>query len=159
METFSVLLAIFAGNSPVTGEFHAQRPVTRSFDVFFDPRMNKQLSKQSYGWWFEMPSRSLWRHCNDFFQRTDNAYFFVSFAYSMDKLLNKLLNCRWLKTPWRSSAAIVMGRGLISYTLYGGPFFKEHNSERQLVLLVWQRGESFNCLYRFFWISIDMILS
>ena len=35
METFSTLLAICAGNSPVTGEFPAQRPVTRSFDVFF----------------------------------------------------------------------------------------------------------------------------
>ena len=34
METFSALLAICAGNSPVTGEFPAQRPVTRSFDVF-----------------------------------------------------------------------------------------------------------------------------
>ena len=36
METFSALLAIFAGNSPVPGEFHTQRPVTRSFDVYFD---------------------------------------------------------------------------------------------------------------------------
>ena len=35
METFSALLAICAGNSPVTGEFPAQRPVTRSFDVLF----------------------------------------------------------------------------------------------------------------------------
>ena len=47
METFSALLAICAGNSPVTGEFHAQRPVTRSFDVFFDLRLHKRLSKQS----------------------------------------------------------------------------------------------------------------
>ena len=45
METFSALLALCAGNSPVTGEFPAQRPVTRSFDVFFDPRLNKQLNK------------------------------------------------------------------------------------------------------------------
>ena len=36
METFSALLAICAGNSPVTDEFPAQRAVTRSFDVFFD---------------------------------------------------------------------------------------------------------------------------
>ena len=43
METFSALLALCAGNSPVTGEFPAQRPVTRSFDVFFDLRLNKQL--------------------------------------------------------------------------------------------------------------------
>ena len=64
METFSALLTLCAGNSPVTGEFPAQRPVTRSFDVFFDLRMIKRLSKHSWGWWFEAPSRSLWRHCN-----------------------------------------------------------------------------------------------
>ena len=46
------------------GEFPAQRPVTRSFDVFFDLRPNKRLSKQSWGWWFETPSRSLWCHRN-----------------------------------------------------------------------------------------------
>ena len=39
METFSALLAICAGNSPVPGEFPLQRPVTRSFDVFFDLRL------------------------------------------------------------------------------------------------------------------------
>ena len=65
METFSALLALCAGNSPVTGEFPSQRPVTQSFDVFFDLRLNKRLSKQSWGWWFETPSRSLWRHCNE----------------------------------------------------------------------------------------------
>ena len=64
METFSALLAICAGNSPVPGEFPSQRPVTRSFDIFFDLRLNKRLSKQSWGWWFETLSRSLWRHRN-----------------------------------------------------------------------------------------------
>ena len=49
METFSALLTIYALNSPVPGEFPAQRPVTRSFDVFFDLRPNKQLCKQSWG--------------------------------------------------------------------------------------------------------------
>ena len=47
------------------GEFPAQRPVTRSFDVFFDLRPNKRLSKQPWGWWFETPAWSLWRHCNE----------------------------------------------------------------------------------------------
>ena len=51
--------------TPVTGEFPSQRPVTRSFDVFFDLRLNKLLSKQLWGWWFETPSRPLWRHCNE----------------------------------------------------------------------------------------------
>ena len=49
METFSVLLVICAENSPVTGEFPAQRPVTRSFEVFFDLGLIKRLSKQSRG--------------------------------------------------------------------------------------------------------------
>ena len=62
METFSALLAICAGNSPVPGEFPAQRPVTRSFHFFFDLRPNNRLSKQSWGWWFEMLSHPLWRH-------------------------------------------------------------------------------------------------
>ena len=57
METFSALL--------VTGEFPSQRPVTWSFDVFFDPCLNKWLSKQLWGWWFEMSSCPLWHHCND----------------------------------------------------------------------------------------------
>ena len=47
METFSALLAICVGNSPVPGEFPAQRPVTRSFDVFFYLRLNKRLSKNA----------------------------------------------------------------------------------------------------------------
>ena len=59
------LLAICVGNSPVPGEFPAQRPVTRSFDIFFDLRLNKRPSKQSWGWWFETLSRPLWRHRND----------------------------------------------------------------------------------------------
>ena len=52
----------------VFGEFTshpAQRPVMRSFNVFFDLCLNKQLRKQSWGWWSEMPSQSLWCHCND----------------------------------------------------------------------------------------------
>ena len=47
METFSALLAICAGNSLVSGEFPAQRPVTRGFDVFFDLRLNERLGQQS----------------------------------------------------------------------------------------------------------------
>ena len=64
MKTFSALLAICAGNSPDPGEFPTQRPVTRSFDVYFDLRPNKRLSKHSWGWWFETLSCSLWRHRN-----------------------------------------------------------------------------------------------
>ena len=52
---------LLCGDPPVTGEFLAQRAVTRSFGVFFD----LFLHKQSRGWWFETPTHSLWRHCND----------------------------------------------------------------------------------------------
>ena len=61
---FFCITGICAGNSTVPGEFPAQKPVTRSFDVFFDLRLNKRLSKQSWGWWSETPPRSLWRQCN-----------------------------------------------------------------------------------------------
>ena len=65
------------------GEFPTQRPVTRSFDVFFDLRPNKRLSKQSWGWLFETLSRSLWRHCNVFgCTCTVVLYEFMSFSSS-----------------------------------------------------------------------------
>ena len=66
MEAFSTPLAICAGNSPVPGDFPAQRPVARNFDVSFDLRRDKQLSKQWWGWWFETLSIPSWRHSNDY---------------------------------------------------------------------------------------------
>ena len=54
-------------NGPLCGEFPTQRPVTRSFDVFFDLCVNKRLNKQSWGWWFETLSRPFWRHRNDIY--------------------------------------------------------------------------------------------
>ena len=45
-------------NSPFKGQW-------RGALMFFDLRLNKQFSKQSRGWWFQMLSRPLWRHCND----------------------------------------------------------------------------------------------
>ena len=59
------LLDLCAEISPITGEFPAERPVTRSCGVFFDLRLNKWLSKQSWGCWFVTPLGSLWRHCNE----------------------------------------------------------------------------------------------
>ena len=50
----------------VTGEFPAQRPVARSFDVSFDLCPNKRLSKQSWDWWIETQSCPLWRYCNNY---------------------------------------------------------------------------------------------
>ena len=62
---------IFRVTGPLCGEFTGpsefptQRPVTRSFNIFFDLRLNKRLSEQPWGWWFETPSWSLWRQCNN----------------------------------------------------------------------------------------------
>ena len=64
METFSAVLALCAGNSQVTGKFPTQRPVTQSFDIFFDLCLNKQFSKQSWDWWFETPSYSGVLNCS-----------------------------------------------------------------------------------------------
>ena len=60
IETFYASLAFCAGDSTV------QTPVTRSFDVLFDLPLDQQLSKQWRRQWFETPSRSLWRHCNEY---------------------------------------------------------------------------------------------
>ena len=78
METFSALLASCAGNSSDPGEFPAQRPVTRSFDVFFDLRMNNRLSKQSWSWWFKTPSHPLWRHGNVLSVKSEYKHDFLS---------------------------------------------------------------------------------
>ena len=65
IETFSALLVLCEGNSPVTGEFPSQRPATRSLDVFFDLHFNKRLCKQSRRRLFETQSRSSWCRYND----------------------------------------------------------------------------------------------
>ena len=57
---------IFRVTGPLCGEFNGHRwiSLTWSFEVSFDLRLNKRLDKQSWGWWFETPSGSLWRYCN-----------------------------------------------------------------------------------------------
>ena len=69
METFSALLPLCEGNPAVIGGFPSQRPMTRSFDVFFGLRLNKRLSKQSRIRWYGTPSRLLWRHCNGYLNK------------------------------------------------------------------------------------------
>ena len=74
METLPTLRAFWTGNSLVTGEFPAQRLVTRRFDAFFDLHLIKRLSKQSWGWRFETPSRPLWRPSDEIFLNVAIAY-------------------------------------------------------------------------------------
>ena len=61
--TFYLLLALCEENPPVSSWFPSQRPVTQSFDVY-SLCLKKRLSKRTRHQWFEMPSHSLWHHCN-----------------------------------------------------------------------------------------------
>ena len=61
---FRIISPSYEENQPITGEFPSQMSVTRSFDICFDVRLNKRLSKPSICWWSETPWQSSWRHCN-----------------------------------------------------------------------------------------------
>ena len=132
METFSASLAICEGNSPVTGAFPAQRPMTRSFDVFFDLCLNKRLGNQSWGWW-------LWRHCNDHFDRQcsapnpvmcsqtlqwrHNESDGVSNHRCLDGLLNRLFRRRSKKTSKLRVTGLCEGNSPVTgeFRAYKGP--------------------------------------
>ena len=92
METFSALLALYAGNSPVTGEFPSQRLVTRGFEAFSDLRLNKRLSKQSRRRWFETPSRPFWRHCNEM------SLHLATTTTKLQVFSEKVLGCSWFRS-------------------------------------------------------------
>ena len=70
---------IFRDTGHLCGEFTGHRwfPRTKASHAelwYFSRRLNKRLSKQSCGWWFETPSRPFWRHCNVKFKHTYAAY-------------------------------------------------------------------------------------
>ena len=119
MESFSALLVLCAGNSPVTGEFPSQRPVTQSFDVFFDLRLNKRLSKQLWGWWFETPSGSLWRHCNGPFNPPSTRVFSQQWRVGMISrtFSNSNLNFGHFHNCTLNTRRISMGRLLWLHSL------------------------------------------
>ena len=112
------------GNSPVPGEFPAQRPVTRSFDVFFDLRLNKRLSKEHRRRWFETPSRSLWGHCNGLFDRNWGKHADSEVALKM--LTKHTLRARFMGPTWGSSRAdrTQVGPLLAPWTLLSG-YYKQ----------------------------------
>ena len=64
METIFAQLALCEGKPPVTGVFPSQKVNKASFDIFFDVRLNKRITKQWSRRWFETPGCSLWRHYN-----------------------------------------------------------------------------------------------
>ena len=94
------------------GEFPAQRPVPRSFDVFFDLSLNKRLSKQSWGWWSETPPRSLWRQCHETapvtvwvaFIKAVSINISIYVAYNAFVALQCIAITPWKKQAWTTAA-------------------------------------------------------
>ena len=80
---------IFHVTGHLCGEFTCHRWIshTKASDAelwfFFDLRPNKRFSKQSWGWWFDMPSPPLWHHCN--------------VVISSNKSYDKYLSCWWFE--------------------------------------------------------------
>ena len=103
--TFSALLTLYEGNPLVADEFPSKRPVTLSFDVFFDLRLDKRLSKQSRHRWFETPSRLLLHHCN--VKKCAHGSRFVVLCYGISFMVTSLTlgqSCDFpvsVKQPWR----------------------------------------------------------
>ena len=138
------------GNSPVPGEFPAQRPVTRSFDVFFDLRLNKRLSKQSWGWWFETPSRPLWRYCNVRFicknylqeYRITGALPFMKYPLLKENrctIIQISLDC----APWAKRQHWLMQWLGVSEMSPGAPLVITRKMQRRLIF----------CLHKAVWMS------
>ena len=113
------------------GEFPAQRPVTRGFDVFFDLLPDKRLSKQWWGWWFETPSHSLWRHRNMHkrFYATQRTIKFLMF------LISTRLRFKWAntksqiprRTQWRIDVFVNLVIISVIYNFVSYPSPKHHD--------------------------------
>ena len=152
METFSALLAICAGNSPVPGEFPAQRPVTRSFDIFYDLRPNNRLSKQWWGWWFETPTCPLWRHRNVVACHLEMSFpkcpmmlrwhFTMPFSSSLN-WFKYLIN---LKSIWKYLGCVRLGGYCTSATIAEQPLTPTYMSLRLMFSLTFysEKDEKFD---------------
>ena len=97
-------------------------PVTRSFDVFFDLRLNKRFSKPSWGWWFETLSRPLWRH--------RNGYMGHSFIWNngMRLLIHAIISTMVWINPFevRTSKSTYIPHKTINVIIYPRPFSNKH---------------------------------
>ena len=126
METFSALLALCAGNSPVKGEFPSQRPVTRSFSVYFDLHLNKRLSKQPRRRWLETPSISLWRQCN----MSIKLFLFINSYRWLPRTCTQTPTCMHLMFPIKQGFPAIYGlsRGYTSLNDIGMVIGYQYNS-------------------------------
>ena len=108
---------IFRVTGLLCREFTGHRWIPRTkasdaeFDLFFDICLNKQLSKQSWDWWFETPSCSLWRQCNVF---TGYGYRYVYWTFREGKphqlVLSKFLviSNGLYRMKWRKSSTMAL---------------------------------------------------
>ena len=94
IETFSVLLAICAANSPVTGKFPALKPVAWSFDFFICAWINGWVNNREAGDLRRTPSRPLWRHCNGaVIYPTDSQLVGTLFTHDISATIRYILVC------------------------------------------------------------------
>ena len=99
-----------AVNSPHKGQWRG------ALMFFFDLHLNKRLSKQSWGWWFETLSGPLWRHCNVAPGRCScNIAFAVSNVHQRYISRHFMWNCSHvnaIRPHWRL-VYITLGNGLV----------------------------------------------
>ena len=136
---------IFRVTGHLCGEFighTAQRPLTRSFDVFFDLRLNKRFSKQWRGWWFETPSRPLWCHCN-VMQFIYLLHFHFLLHWPWDNCIIALLSL----VVHRSDPEIILGKGsanerrryIVTSSLIGRAHAQNDHSHQQQTVTQFKR--------------------
>ena len=104
---------IFRVTDPLCGEFTGHRwiPLTKGqwrgalmFSLIY--ALNKRLSKQSWGWWLETPSRSLWRHCNI---RLEMVLSWFRFHWSLFLKVWFVMSKHWFRdTIWRHQATMCL---------------------------------------------------
>ena len=152
METFSVLLALCAGISPVSDEFPAQSPVTRSFDVLFDLRLNKRLSKHAWTWWSQTPSRSLCRHCNVLLNTNKCGYFLASLTMHVKSIKKSALNfdiCLCVKMfQWSSNPVLLQIIPIVFQRPWSTGYYEKTLLETPQVITNMVKGPSVNVQQR-----------
>ena len=97
-------------------------PVTRSFDVFFDLRLNKRFSKQSWGWWFETLSHPLWCHSNGYM-----GHWFI-WNYWMRLLIHAIISTMVWINPFEVNTpkSTYIPHKTINVIIYTRPFSNKH---------------------------------
>ena len=92
---------IFRATGLLCGEFTGDRliPFTKAGDAelwrFFDLRLNKRLSERWWGWWFETPSRSSWRHCNAFVPKPYTIFSLMYIIWGHELILLSIITPRY----------------------------------------------------------------